>query len=132
MGYRPSIYVDGELIIEFGKFYCYVDHNNLKSILWLEDHGKIESRAVPTDEPGYLTFLGGYGPEIKFTADEFREFWDLYIQDINEYDFSVDGYIDYDKPYDPEETWSYYSGSSGTTFKEAVYDTDDEKTIIWG
>lgn len=124
MGYRPSIYVDGELIIEFGKFYGYVDHSdNLKSVMWLKNHDKIDD-----DEK----FFGGYGPEIKFTADEFREFWDLYIQDINEYDFSVDGYIDYDKPYDPEETWSYYSGSSGTTFKEAVYDTDDEKTIIWG
>lgn len=31
-----------------------------------------------------------------------------------------------------EETWTFWSGSHGTTFKEAVYDTDDEKTIIWG
>lgn len=132
MGYRPSIYVDGELMIEFGKFYGYVDHHNLKSIIWLEDHGKIEPPVVPSDGHGDDAFLGGWGPEIGFTADEFREFWDLYIQDINEYDYSVDAHIIYDKPYDPETTWAYYSGSSRTTFKEAVYDTDDEKTIIWG
>lgn len=119
MGYRPSIYVDGEMMIEFGKFYGYVDLDNLKSIKWLEEHGKIEYGGLndPVD-----VFWSGYGPAINFTADEFREFWDLYIQDINEYD----------QPYDPEETWSYWNGSSGTTFKEAVYDTDDEKTIIWG
>ena len=132
MGYRPSIYVDGELMIEFGKFYGYVDHHNLKSIIWLEEHGKIEPPVVPSDGHGDDAFLGGWGQEIGFTADEFREFWDLYIQDINEYDFKEDDYIIYDKPYDPESTWSYYSGSSGTTFKESVYDTDDEKTIIWG
>ena len=123
MGYRPSIYVDGDLMIEFGKFYGYVDLDNLKSIKWLDEHGKIDE-----DE----RFFGGDGPEINFTADEFREFWDLYIQDINEYDFREYDYIIYDKPYDPETTWSRYSGLPGTTFKESVYDTDDKKTIIWG
>lgn len=129
MGYRPSIYVDGELMIEFGKFYGYIDLDNLKSIKWLDEHGKIDYEGL--NDPGDV-FLGGDGPAINFTADEFREFWDLYIQDINEYDYSVDAHIIYDKPYDPETTWAYWNGSSGTTFKEAVYDTDDEKTIIWG
>ena len=124
MGYRPSIYINDEFVIEFGKFYGYVDLSNLKSIKWLEEHGKIY-------EDEYNTLCNAWGEvEIKFTADEFREFWDLYIQDINEYDFSVDGYIDYDKPYDPQTTWVFYYGFSGT-FKEAVYDTDAKKTIIW-
>lgn len=126
MGYRPSIYINDVFIIEFGKFYGYVDMGNLKSIKWLKDHKKL----MDENDPENYVFCGGWGPEIKFTADEFREFWDLYIQDINEYDFSVDGYIDYDKPYNPEETWVFYSGFSGT-FKEAVYDTDAKKTIVW-
>ena len=129
MGYRPSIYVNGELMIEFGKFYGYVDLDNLKSIKWLDEHGKIEYSGLPNDPVD--PFWSGDGPEIEFTADEFREFWDLYIQDINEYDFNEYSYIAYDQPYDPEETWAYWMGSSGKTFKEAVYDTDDEKTIIW-
>lgn len=124
MGYRPSIYINDVFIIEFGKFYGYVDMCNLKSVKWLDEHGKIEYDGL--NDPGDV-FCGGWGPEIRFTADEFREFWDLYIQDI----------IDYDKPYDPEETWAFYSsfmipGSSGKTFKEVVYDTDEEKVIIWG
>ena len=129
MGYRPSIYIDNKFIFEFGKFYGYVDHDDLKSIKWLNEHGKIEYDGL--NEPGDV-FFGGYGPRIEFTADEFREFWDLYIQDINEHDFSHDG-IKYDKPYDPEYTWDAWGGDGQhKTFKEAVYDTDDEKVIVWG
>lgn len=125
MGYRPGIYVDGELMVEFGKFYGYVDHDDLKSIKWLDDHGKIDAYESEYD----IVFIGGLGPRIEFTADEFREFWDLYIQDINDHDFSNDG-IKYDKPFDSEITWKEYSCLPGT-FKEMVYDTDKPKVVEW-
>ena len=59
MGYRPSIYVDGELMIEFGKFYGYANMNNLKSIKWLEEHSKI-------DEDEYNTLCNGWD-EVKMS-----------------------------------------------------------------
>ena len=130
MGYRPSIYVDGELMVEFGKFYGYVDHNDLKSIKWLEDHKKIELPDIDGDDHGWIFYYSNLGPEIEFTADEFREFWDLYIQDINDHDFSNDG-IKYDKPFDSEITWKKYSCLPGT-FKEMIYDTEKTKVIEWG
>jgi len=118
MGYRPTIYVNRRPKLELGKFYGYVNMDNLKSVKWLEDHGKIE-----LDE-----MFAGYGPEIDFTADEFREFWDLYVQDINEYVWKEDDWIRYDEPFNPD----YYPHAwKRGTFKENLYDTDDVKTIKW-
>lgn len=130
MGYRPSIKIDGEYIIEFGKFYSYVKHDNLKSIKWLEDHKKIEVPEPPEDQHGFIFYYSWFGPSIDFTAEEFREFWDLYIQDINEYDFDHPHNITYNKPFDSEITWKSYNFPG--TFKESVYDTDKPKTIFWG
>ena len=112
MGYRPMIKCR-DVKFELGKFYGYVELENLKSIEWLFNHGKIEEIHDVS-----------YYPEIHFTADEFREFMDLYQQDINQFDFESDGcFIKYDKPFRISDWYAEYP---------QIYDNDDDKIIEWG
>ena len=116
MGYRPTIICENERH-EFGKFYGYIGiTEELKSIKWLQENNKI-------DEPEIYCW-SGFGPQISFSAEEFREFIDLYEQDINNYDFSnINNYITYPKPYKLSDSWN--------KFKE-IYDNDKPKIIEWG
>lgn len=80
MGYRPYIYIKEEgwqSGIELSKFYGYVDHKECKSIDWLLDHEKVEY-------PDIFYYVG-LGPDIEFTAEEFREWFELYCSDIAAY-----------------------------------------------
>lgn len=117
MGYRPTI-ICGNESHEFGKFYGYVEERGevLKSIEWLLEHNKINVLEI------YC--WSGFGPTIGFSAEEFREFIDLYEQDINNYDYSkINYYINYPKPYKLSDSWD--------KFKE-IYDNDKPKIIEWG
>lgn len=80
MGYRPYIYIKEKgdsSAIELYKFYGYVELDGLESIKWLSDHKKLEC----TDIFNYA----GFGPDIEFTASEFREWFDLYQKDVVKY-----------------------------------------------
>lgn len=123
MGYRPSIYeiVDGEtgasvgrFIVELGKFYGYVKLDNLSSIKWLIDHGKID-----LDEYEYFSY--SMGPQLCFTADEFREWLSLYEEDIN--NFEEDSYIKYDKPFRILDHWP--------ELKDTL-ESNNDKMVEWG
>lgn len=121
MGYRPYIYIKEEgwqSGIELTKFYGYVDLNECKSIDWLVDHNKVE-------DPNILNYVG-LGPDIEFTAEEFREWLDLYISDIavcrktNNIVFYGFGGIPYPVSFDeyPE--------------LKDIYDDDRSKMVEWG
>ena len=116
MGYRPTITCGNESH-EFGKFYSYIKYaEDIKSIEWLREHKMINDLLI--------YFWNGVGPSITFSAEEFREFIDLYEQDINNYDFSkIDYYINYPKPYKLSDDWD--------KFKE-IYDNNEPKIIEWG
>lgn len=119
MGYRPTICCR-EDNWEFGKFYGYVKLDNLKSIKWLVDHDKLKEY----DNDPEIAFTCCY-PEIVFTAEEFREFIDLYQADINSYDFKKDARINYETQ--PNFKMSDY----WPTFDE-VYNNESHKIIYWG
>lgn len=118
MGYRPAI-ICGNESYEFGKFYGYIGKTEeLKSIKWLKENNKIDDATT--------LFWAGFcfGPQISFSAEEFREFIDLYEQDINNYDFSnINNFITYPKPYKLSDSWD--------KFKE-IYNNDKPKIIEWG
>ena len=112
MGYRPYIYIKEEgwpSGIELSKFYGYVDHKECKSITWLLDHEKIE-------DP--YTFYAGEGPYIEFTAEEFREWFELYWSDMAAYreTHNMEQYGPYDEY--PE--------------LKDIYDDDRSKMVEWG
>ena len=112
MGYRPSI-ICKDVEIELGKFYGYVKLDDLKSIEWLKNH----KSEIDTD---YFDFGYLYSPTISFTADEFREFMDIYEKDINDYqDYD---YISYPKPYKISDYYKEYRD---------IYDNDLDKIIKW-
>lgn len=118
MGYRPTICCH-EDNWEFGKFYGYVNLDNLKSIKWLIEHGKLEEY----DDDPKLAFTAGF-PEIVFTAEEFREFIDLYQEDINGYDFS--------KCRIKYATQPYFKMSDYWSSFDEVYNNKYHKVIYWG
>jgi hypothetical protein len=115
MGYRPTISAPNGFSIELGKFYGYVDLDNLKSINWLVEHNKIEADDIDVFN------WSGYGPKIKFTAEEFREFIDLYQEDINT---NANNYINYPPNYQIVDMFP--------EFKKQCYNTKEPKTIFWG
>ena len=113
MGYRPYIYIKEEgwqSGIELSKFYGYVDHKECKSITWLLDHEKVEY-------PDIFYYVG-LGPDIEFTAEEFREWFELYLSDIAAYreTHSIEQYDPYDEY--PE--------------LKDIYDDDRSKMVEWG
>lgn len=113
MGYRASI-ICGDYDIELPKFYGYVKHSDLYSIKWLIKHNKIEDSD--------LFYYSSVTDDIHFTADEFREFIDLYQKDINEYNF-LSANISYEKPYIINE---HYKGFND------IYSNDKDKIMYWG
>lgn len=120
MGYRPTIrYMGSTTGIELGKFYGYLDkekYKTLPSVQYLFDHYKIFNREDPSAE-----FMFGGEPTIIFTADEFREWFDLYVKDINETDMLEPYY--YETEYDPFEEFPELSD---------MYDNDYPKIVEWG
>lgn len=93
MGYRLTISCpDLCESPELGKFYGYVKHDDLKSIKYL-----VDNHLVPDDDPD-IFYYQEYGPDIVLTAEQFREFIDLYQEDVNNHDFSNDC-INYRKPF---------------------------------
>lgn len=115
MGYRMHIICQGYNIIELGKFYGYVDLKPLKSIKYLLHKGYIID-----DDPDIFNY-SIYGPEIKLSATEFREFMDLYQDDLNHY--GSNHCIMYTAPY---SIGDYYAGF------EDIYKNDFEKILEWG
>lgn len=115
MGYRPTIVCE-EKEIELGKFYGYVELEGLESIKWLIEHNKINEDEV--DMFNYLPFE----PIIHFTAEEFRDFIDLYEKDINNY--NRQSAIKYPVP-------NYKISDWYPDFLE-IYDNNSPKTIEWG
>ena len=112
MGYRPTI-ICGELRHEFGKFYGYVNLSNLLSIEFLKNNHKINDEEI---------FNYSLYTEIEFTADEFREFIDLYEKDINNYDFSYH-HINYgNEPFILAEKWDKFT---------EIYNNNESKKIEW-
>jgi len=78
MGYRLE--VSKIIDVEFGsKLYGYVeDMNKLKSVQWLVASNNLEQEKV--------NFPDWYGnPQIILTRDEFKEYIELYYQDLNEF-----------------------------------------------
>lgn len=126
MGYRPTISCLELGYCELGKFYGYVNLKNLKSVKWLIDNDKL---AYPED-PNF-DFLGDFGPEIIFSAEEFREFITLYEKDINEYKFSFTDYIRYEKPYSIADDWNSRCAKIGCDFY-TMYNSPYNKIIEWG
>lgn len=119
MGYRPTI-TCGKYSHEFGKFYGYVNLDNLKSINWLVEHKKLEDYADGDPEIVFTCC----NPEIDFTAEEFREFIDLYQEDINGYDFSKWNINYATQP-------NFRMADYWEDFLE-VYKNDNPVTIDWG
>ena len=115
MGYRPTI-ICGDKKIRLGKFYGYVDLDYLKSIKWLIEHKKIE------DDTTLIFDYSNTEPTIEFTAEEFREFFDLYEEDIKDFRFDL-SYIKYPSNYRFMEHYP--------ELKE-IYDNDEPKVIDWG
>lgn len=115
MGYRPSIKCK-DIEIELGKFYGYVKIEGLESIKWLIDNNKVMEEEI--DMFNYLSF----GPSIKFNAEEFRQFFDLYEKDINNYDFDKD-FICYPKDF------KFFDNYPGL---EEIYQNNNDKVIYWG
>lgn len=117
--YTPMIRHMGEttrMAIMLDMFYGYVKLDDLKSIKWLVDHYKLVGQQ-PSD-----VFKGDReGPEIIFTPDEFVEWFDLYLEDIREYDYS-DTDINYPEDYDP--LWEYPN-------LEDMYYDDRIKIVTW-
>ena len=111
MGYRASIKCE-DYDIELPKFYGYVRHEDLYSMKWLIEHNKVEDSDL---------FYCEWGGDIHFTADEFREFIDLYQKDINEYDYSNVG-ISYKKPYIISEHYKDFNN---------IYSNDKDKIMYW-
>lgn len=125
MGYRPTIYCPmcGEdCFCELGKFYGYEPLDNLESIKWLRDHEKIEK---DDDDPFFTNVV------LMFNAEEFREFITLYEKDINNFEFSSEDYIKYDKPYNVKEAWNSYGNGRLPDF-ETIFNNQYEKIIEWG
>ena len=121
MGYRAGIYVNGILINELPKFYGYIGYMDediyeyLPSIKWLVNNKKIDVEDVD------IIFLGNWGPCIKFTAREFREFMNLYISDFEKYG---------------REVWCKYPKGYNLLYSKKwlkdVYNNNADKVIEWG
>lgn len=109
MGYRPTISAPNGFCIELGKFYGYINLDNLKSIHWLVEHNKIEADNID------IFNWAPYGPEIEFTAEEFREFIDLFQEDVTAYNRR-----------------NYQLANIYPEFKERCYNTKEPKFIAWG
>ena len=117
MGYRPTI-ICGKTEIMLGKFYGYIDGlMELESIKWLIKKKKV-------DDSGLIKFdWCPEGPEITFTADEFREYIDLYEKDINNTDFTKTHIDYYPKPYNLLKIYPKL---------KRIYKNNKPKTIEWG
>ena len=118
MGYRAGIYVNGTFINYLPKFYGYIDpdiYEYLPSIKWLVNNEKIDEEDVD------ITFLGGWGPRIKFTAREFREYMTLYISDFEKYGCEI--WCTYPKGYN-----LLYSKK----WLKDVYNNNADKVMDWG
>ena len=104
MGYRLYVHCDGDFV-ELGKFYGYTEFiGRLPSIKWLVDHNKLEEF---DNDPNVFNWIG-YGPEIKLTALEFKEFFRLYQNDCAfNYLMAIDKLNDF-------------------------YNNDSPKELIWG
>lgn len=117
MGYRLAILCPGVgKSPDLGKFYGYVIHDKLKSIKYL-----IDNHLLPDDDPD-IFYYNEFGPDIILTAEQFREFIDLYQEDINNHDFSNDG-IKYEKPFKLSSFWPLL---------DEAYKNDLKKIIYWG
>lgn len=101
MGYILNISCDSNGVY-LDKFYGYVDHEDLKSIKWLIDHNKLKEF---DNDPDVFYWIQ-VGPDISFTAEEFREWFDLYIED-SEKDYLSDTKI------------------------KAIYENDKPKIVSW-
>lgn len=115
MGYRPTIrYMGSTTGIELGKFYGYLEkekYKTLPSVQYLFDHYKIFNREDPSAE-----FMFGGEPTIIFTADEFREWFDLYCEDIRNSSEEDSDYY----PLDDDDELYY------------MYENDAVKVVEWG
>ena len=103
MGYRLEVKCNG-MEVYTGKFYGYVELDNLKSIKWLLDNKRED---IVTDDdpiPIYMFDVCDYGPEITLTSEEFKVWLRLYNDDINEYNFTGH-YISYPENYDITEQY---------------------------
>lgn len=118
MGYRPTIrYMGDDKGIELGKFYGYLNkdqYKDLLSIRYLLDHHKIFNEEDPSSE-----FM--VEKTIIFLAEEFREWFDLYVIDINNTIMP--------EPYYYETTYNPLSEYKGLA---EMYDDDYPKFVDWG
>lgn len=115
MGYRPYIrYFGEEYGIELGKFYGYVNLEDLPSIKYLKDH-----YLIPADENPNITFMVQFGPEIIFPPDQFREWFDLYCEDARGY---TDQHMSIPEDWNPLENDELY----------AMYNDERVKVVEWG
>lgn len=76
MGYRLEVSEEKPTICG-GKLYGYIedkDLKKLKSYKWLKKEGYVEGG----EEWDY-----GFNPKIVLSAEDFREFFDLYLEDYN-------------------------------------------------
>lgn len=121
MGYRPYIYIKEEgwqSGIELSKFYGYVNLNECKSVDWLVDHNKVK-------DPNIFNYTD-LGPDIEFTAEEFREWITLYLSDIATYRETHNiGYYDLDEVPHPVSFDEY------PELKD-IYDDNGPKMVEWG
>lgn len=124
MGYRADIYINGTIVNELPKFYGYLDDGllaSLPSINWLLNNGKLEEEFKNALGDLDCIFRGPHGPEIKFTAKEFREFMNLYISDFEKYG---------------REIWCKYPKGYNLLYSKKqlkdTYNNNADKVIEWG
>lgn len=122
------LYNTGSHIAETYKFIGYydIDIEHLKSLLYLVELGKLDIDCGK-EKWGDVIFRGRCMLTYPLTAEEFRRFFDLYNEDINEHQFSPDelGYKTYKKP------WTLQSWEKGAPLLIKAYYDNDYKLLVW-
>lgn len=112
MGYRLCIeQIQKEPQLYGTKLYGYVtDVTKLKSFQWLAEHNKIDPEEDRYCWEGYASM------DIRMTANEFRDFIDLYAEDLStEYNYQ----------------WNHFHEDEVGIFME-LYESDNDKIVSWG
>jgi len=125
---QEFLYNTGSFIAETYKFIGYynIDVEHLKSLQYLIKLGKLDTD-YGVDDWGHILFSGHRSLTYPLTAEEFRKFFDLYNEDINDYQFSPQdlGYKTYKKP------WTLDSWKDGAPALVKAYYDNDYKLLIW-
>ena len=125
---QEFLYNTGACISETYKFIGYynVDVEQLKSLQYLVELGNLDVD-YGVEKWGDYVFAGKRMLNYPLTAEEFRKFFDLYNEDINNYQFSPTdlGYKTYQKP------WTLDSWKEDASALVKAYYDNDYKLLVW-